>query len=93
MCYKTTYIHVFNIICLKLIFLQTVVKEIPCLQNWNSSSSNNFYLIQLYVIKFVSNLRLVGGFLQALQFPPPLKLTHYIAEILFKVVLNDLAVT
>jgi hypothetical protein len=28
------------------------------------------YLIQHYVIKFVSNLRKVCGFLQALQFPP-----------------------
>jgi hypothetical protein len=30
------------------------------------------YLIQHYVIKFVSNLRQFGGFL---QFPPPIKLT------------------
>jgi hypothetical protein len=28
-----------------------------------------------YVIKFVSGLRQVGGFLQVLRFPPPIKLT------------------
>jgi hypothetical protein len=32
------------------------------------------YLIQYYVIKFVSDLRQVGGFLQVLQSPPPIKL-------------------
>ena len=33
------------------------------------------YSIQHYVIKFVSDLREVGGFLLVLQFPPPIKLT------------------
>ena len=33
------------------------------------------YNIQHYVIKFVSDLRQVCGFLQVLWFPPPLKLT------------------
>jgi hypothetical protein len=33
------------------------------------------YSIQHYVIKFGSDLRQVSGFLQALQFPPPIKLT------------------
>ena len=31
--------------------------------------------IQQYVIKFVSDLRQIGGFLQVLRFPPPIKLT------------------
>ena len=31
--------------------------------------------VQYYVIKFVSDLRQVGGFLRILRFPPPLKLT------------------
>ena len=30
---------------------------------------------QLYVIKFVSDLRQVGGFLRVLRFLPPIKLT------------------
>ena len=42
-------------------------------------SSNPFhgevYSIQQYVIKFVSDLRLVGYFLPVLLFPPPIKLT------------------
>ena len=33
------------------------------------------YSIQHYVIKFVSDLRQVCGFLRVLQFPPPIKLT------------------
>jgi len=32
------------------------------------------YHLQHYVIKFVINLRQVGGFLRVLQFPPPTKL-------------------
>jgi hypothetical protein len=31
--------------------------------------------VQHYVIKFVSDLRQVGGFLRVLQFPPPINLT------------------
>jgi hypothetical protein len=31
--------------------------------------------LQHYVIKFVSDLRQVGGFLRVLRFPPPIKLT------------------
>ena len=33
------------------------------------------YSIQLYVIKFVSDLHQVGGFLRVLRFHPPIKLT------------------
>jgi hypothetical protein len=36
------------------------------------------YSIQHYVIKFVSDLRHVGGFLRVLRFPPPIKLTSTI---------------
>jgi hypothetical protein len=35
----------------------------------------NLGLIQHCVIKFVSDLRQVGGFLRVLRFPPPIKLT------------------
>jgi len=41
----------------------------------NKSSQGEVYSIQHYVIKFVSNLRQVGGFLRILWFPPPIKLT------------------
>jgi len=43
--------------------------------------SGEVYSRQLYVIKFVSDLRQVGGFLRVLRFPPPIKLT---ATILLK---------
>jgi hypothetical protein len=33
------------------------------------------YSIQRYAIKFVSDLRQVGGFLWILRFPPPIRLT------------------
>ena len=33
------------------------------------------YFIQHYVIKLISDLRQVGGFLLVLRFPPPIKLT------------------
>jgi hypothetical protein len=33
------------------------------------------YSIQHYVIKFVSDMREVSGFLQVLRFPPQIKLT------------------
>jgi hypothetical protein len=33
------------------------------------------YSMQHYVIKFVSDLRQVSGFLWVLRFPPPIKLT------------------
>jgi len=36
------------------------------------------YSIQHYVIKLVSNLWQVGGFLRELRFPPPIKLTTMI---------------
>ena len=36
------------------------------------------YAIQHYVIKFVSDLRQVSGFLRVLRFPPPIKLTAMI---------------
>jgi len=40
-----------------------------------NSVHGEVYLLQHYVIKFVRDLRQVGGFLQVLRFPPPIKLT------------------
>jgi hypothetical protein len=36
---------------------------------------SEMYLIQHYVIEFVSDLRQVGVFFRVLRFPPPIKLT------------------
>ena len=46
------------------------------------------YSIQHYVIKFVSDLRQVGGFCRVLRVPPQIKLTHDITKILLKVAFN-----
>jgi hypothetical protein len=60
------------------------------------SSSNcahcEVYLIKHYVIKFVSDLRQVGGFLRVLQFSPTNKTDrHEITEILLNVSLNTIS--
>jgi len=52
--------------------------QLPMLSVHNVSSNpahGDVYSIQHYVLKFVSDLRQVGGFLRFLQFPPPIKLT------------------
>ena len=48
------------------------------------------YSIQHYVIKFVSDLRQISGFLLVLRFPPPIKFSYNITEILLKVALNTI---
>ena len=40
--------------------------------------------VQHYVIKFVSDLRQVGGFLRVVQFPPPIKLIATVIEYCWK---------
>jgi hypothetical protein len=41
----------------------------------SNPAQGDVYSIQHYVIKFVSDLRQVGGFLRVLWFSPPIKLT------------------
>jgi hypothetical protein len=56
--------------------LQQPIQSVPIttkVVSWNPAHSE-VYLIQ-HVIAFVSDLRQAGGFLQALRFPPPIKLT------------------
>jgi hypothetical protein len=53
--------------------------------------SRSGLVLQHYEIKFVSDLRQVGGFLRVLQFPPPIITNHHdITEILLKVALNTI---
>jgi hypothetical protein len=50
--------------------------------------------IQHYVIRFVSNLRQVGGFLRVLRFHPPIKTDrHDVTEILLNVALSTIKPT
>ena len=61
-----------------------------------ASHSGEVYLIHHFVIKFVSDLLHVSGFLRVLWFPPPIKLTakiHFITEILLKMALNIITLT
>jgi hypothetical protein len=60
--------------------LQLPVKSEPITTKVVSLNPNHgeMYSIQRYVIKFVSDLRQVCGFLRVLLFPPPIKLTAMI---------------
>ena len=53
------------------------VQSVPITTEVVSSNpaDGEMYSIQHYAIKFISKLRQVGGFLQVLWFPPPIKLT------------------
>ena len=57
--------------------LQLPVRSVPITTEVVSSSSvhDEVYSIQLYVIKFISDMRQVGGFPRVLRFPPSLKVT------------------
>jgi hypothetical protein len=60
--------------------------------HWNCEFESRSGLgVQHYLIKFVSDLRQIGGFFWILRFPPPEKL--YITEILLKVALNSIKQT
>ena len=58
----------------------TIIQSVPIITKVVSSKPvhGEVYSIQHYVIKFVSDLRQVSGFLQILWFPPPIKLTSTI---------------
>jgi hypothetical protein len=57
--------------------LQPHVQSVPVTTKVVSSNPvhDEVYSIQHYVIKFVSDLWQVGGFLRVLRFHPPIKLT------------------
>jgi hypothetical protein len=58
--------------------LQLPVQSVPITTKVVSSNPihGEVYSIQHYVIKFVSDLQQVGGFLWVLRFPPPIKLKY-----------------
>ena len=60
--------------------LQLFVQSVPITTNVMSLNPvhGEVYSIQHYVIKLLSDLRLVGGFHQVFQFPPPqTSLSHF----------------
>jgi len=73
--------------------LQLPVQSVPVTTKVVSSNPvhGKVYSIQYYLIKFVSDLRRVSGFLWVLRFPPPIKLTATNkTEILLIVALNTI---
>jgi hypothetical protein len=60
-----------------LLDIQLPMQSVPITTKVVSSNPahSEVYSIQHYVIKFVSDLRQVGGFPRVLWFPPPIKLT------------------
>ena len=74
--------------------LQLPMQSVPITTNvLNSNSAHDeVYSIQHYVIKFVSDLRQVGGFLRVLSPVSSINKTdhHDITEILLKVALNSI---
>ena len=76
--------------------LQLLVQSVPNTTKVVSLNPTHVevYSIQLNVIKFISDLQQVCGFLWVLRFPPPIKLTrHKITEILLQVALNTITLT
>jgi hypothetical protein len=55
------------------IFASTVLNTMKVVSS--IPDHGKMYSIQHYVIKLVSDLRQIGGFLRVLPFPPPIKLT------------------
>ena len=91
---KLYFTHFFRLLMVTL--LSYVFNTISAYHHWSEleSCSGEVYLIQHYVIKFVSDLWQIGGFLRALWLPQPIKLTTTIlTEILLKVVLNTITLT
>jgi hypothetical protein len=68
------------VVIVRWLDLQLPVQSVPITTKVVSSNPvhGEVYSIQHYVIKFVSDLRQLGGFLRVLQFPPPIKLTAMI---------------
>jgi hypothetical protein len=82
LCYSTSwrqpYIHEGAVVVMIewLFDLQLPVQSVPIIDFVSSNPAHDeVYLIQHYVIKFVSDLRQVRGLRRVLQFSPPIKLT------------------
>ena len=62
------------VVIAQLVDLLLPVQSVPIITNVGSSNptDNEVWLVQHYVIKFVSDLRQVCGFLQVLRFSPPI---------------------
>jgi len=64
------------------------MQSVSITTNVVSSNLDQGGTVQHYVIKSGSDLGQIGDFLRVLRFPPPIKLSATITEILLKVVLS-----
>ena len=69
-------VNIYFVKCLIYLNLQLPIQSVPITTKVVSSNPvhGQVYWIQHYVIKFVSDLRQAGGFLQVLRCPAPMKL-------------------
>jgi hypothetical protein len=74
------YKGVVKVVIVWYLYLQLPVQSVPITIKVVSSNPAHGKVcsIQHYVLKFVSDLRQVGGFLRVLRLPPPIKLTAMI---------------
>jgi hypothetical protein len=73
------FIFTFTSLFSGLLMLPTpLIFTLQPLMLWVRTRSDEVYSIQHHVVKFVSDLRQVCGFLRVLRFPPPIKLTAMI---------------
>ena len=80
------------VVIVRLLDLQLHVQSVPITTEVVSlnPAHGKVYSMQHYEIKFVGDLRQVGGFLRVLLFPPPVSVHHDITEILLKVALHTI---
>jgi len=80
--------------CYRMVVGCTTTCEISAFKVVSSNSAHGeAYTLQHYVLKFVSHVRQVGGFLQVRLFRPPITLTATITEILFKMAFSTITLT
>ena len=74
----------------RMVVGQQPIQLVPITAKVVSSNLSHveLYSTQHYVIKFISDLRQIGGFLRVLRFLPPIELNATKTEILLKVSLN-----
>jgi hypothetical protein len=75
--WEKTYLRLMEEYCFVFVFSPFYIRMMPITTNVVSSNPahGEVYSIQHYVIKIISDLRQLRGFLWILRFPPPIKLT------------------
>ena len=72
---QCTSLVIYRLRCRPVFYVSLLSVLITSIVVSSNPTHDEVYSIQHYVIKFVSDLWKVGGFLRVLRFPPPIKLT------------------